>query len=310
MRQGWSESDLQRGFPWTGPGLAEFLSLSRTCLLGKIGFEQTTDTGPIVLAANTALATVLATSSPCPLLENLTVSSQRQWSACLRRRAHVREPAFMRLRFLPRRASGRSFPTSPVYHCLLTQDGEGGYWLLGEPNRQALTRRQRKVLALAYTDELTGLANRRRADRWLARLSAPDTDPGVVAMLIDVVGLKRVNETEGHAAGDALLTSFAATLKATLRATDRVARRGGDEFLVILSETDLARAVAVAARLRERLASARFEMPEMATFVPLRASIGVAALRAGEKSADWIGRADVAMRRAKAHGGDRVEVAG
>lgn len=111
-----------------------------------------------------------------------------------------------------------------------------------------------RLEADALTDELTGLGNRRALERDLTQELARAARHGRVfgVVVIDLDGLKRINDTAGHAAGDAVLRRLAAGLQASLRAGDRAYRLGGDEFALVLPET----APDDAARALERLEDA------------------------------------------------------
>jgi diguanylate cyclase (GGDEF)-like protein len=124
----------------------------------------------------------------------------------------------------------------------------------------------------------------------------------MAALFIDLDGLKSVNDRHGHDQGDAALIRAADRIRSSMRDGDTVARFGGDEFVVLCESLDHeGQANRVAERILETLA----EDGDL----PLSASIGLAFDRGGALSAlDLVGRADAAMYRAKAHGGDRVEV--
>jgi diguanylate cyclase (GGDEF)-like protein len=108
---------------------------------------------------------------------------------------------------------------------------------------------------LAGTDALTGLANRRRLEETLARELARASRRGgrLAVLLLDLDGLKRLNDDHGHSAGDQAIVSVARACQQTLRAADLAARVGGDEFAVLLSDTDDAGARVVAERLRSAI---------------------------------------------------------
>jgi diguanylate cyclase len=161
------------------------------------------------------------------------------------------------------------------------------------------------------TDPLTGLGNRRAFDAAVAHAAALHGLWGqrVCLLLADVDLLKRLNDTEGHAAGDAALQRVAAQLSRTfLRRTDVVARIGGDEFGVLVRDATLEEGV----RLGERLAAAvRASAPTSAdardakeTGAPstLGVSVGVAALVPGDSPASWLARADAALYESKRAG--------
>lgn len=161
----------------------------------------------------------------------------------------------------------------------------------------------------ALHDPLTGLPNRALyADRLENAVAHTErTGRDVAVLLIDLDGFKDVNDTHGHAVGDALLTTIAARLRATVRAGDTVARFGGDEFVVIIDDvTAPTDALDVARHLRDAL-----DRPFALEDVQIRssASIGVAFAR---HRTDDLGKvlreADIAMYRAKAQGPGRIEV--
>jgi len=143
----------------------------------------------------------------------------------------------------------------------------------------------------ASIDALTGLANRRMLGRRLGRLRPEET-----VVMIDLDHFKVVNDTLGHQAGDAVLRALGQTLAATLRASDRAGRYGGEEFVVILTEGE---PDAFLTRLREGWAKAR---PHPITF-----SAGVAPCRPDPQRA--LKAADRAMYRAKAAGRDQWHTA-
>jgi diguanylate cyclase (GGDEF)-like protein len=122
-------------------------------------------------------------------------------------------------------------------------------------------------------------------------------------------GFKAINDTYGHMAGSKALVEVGAVLRACARETDVVARFGGDEFVVVLPETSLEGAMAVAGRMREALVNGRFLISEGA-FVHLTASIGVATLPDMAGTAEELLReADKAMYRVKASGKDGIQAA-
>jgi diguanylate cyclase (GGDEF)-like protein len=153
----------------------------------------------------------------------------------------------------------------------------------------------------AVTDELTGLGNRRQLlnelDRRLASLGADAPQAALALLMIDLDHFKEINDSFGHAAGDAVLKEIGPRLRGIIRAGDVVARLGGDEFAVILDPGDLAEATSVAKRI-----TAALEQPialETAT-LHVGASIGIALAPEQATTPDELMRcADVAMYRAK-----------
>jgi diguanylate cyclase len=119
-------------------------------------------------------------------------------------------------------------------------------------------RRAERAETQALTDPLTGLVNRRGWDRLLEREEQRCQRYGALAsvLMIDLDGLKTLNDTHGHAAGDALLQRAADTLRTAVRSADVVARLGGDEFAVLAVETDRPAAMTVRDRLQALLAAA------------------------------------------------------
>lgn len=169
-------------------------------------------------------------------------------------------------------------------------------------------------LRLAVTDPLTGLFNRRYAMSQLARIAAASvaSGRGFAVMVIDLDWFKRVNDSHGHAAGDAVLVEAARRIAATLRSEDLVARLGGEEFLAVMPETGPAEAGAAAERLRRAIAAAPFPVPGSPLPLHLTASIGVAvgglapAAQGGSDIGAVVEEADRALYSAKAEGRNKV----
>lgn len=155
---------------------------------------------------------------------------------------------------------------------------------------------------LANHDPLTELANRRQLHSHISAAIArqPRTGAGVAVIFIDVDRLKPINDTYGHIAGDAVLVSVAARLKARVRGGDLVARHGGDEFVVVLSGV---RGVEGALVVAQDLQGA-FSEPVIVEGQPIEVSVstGVALLSPGDDPARVLARADRAVYRAKAAG--------
>jgi two-component system cell cycle response regulator len=128
--------------------------------------------------------------------------------------------------------------------------------------------------------------------------------------VLDVDRFKLVNDSWGHDAGDEVLREFADRVRACTRGIDLVARMGGEEIVVVLPDTTLEAAHAVAERIRERVEAEAFAIHSNARQIPVTVSIGVASRRAGDaSSAEMMKRADDALYRAKAAGRNRVIVA-
>jgi len=160
----------------------------------------------------------------------------------------------------------------------------------------------------AFTDHLTGLANRRRFERQLSRevtrtrrYSRP-----FCLLLIDVDRFKQVNDTHGHAIGDEALRRLAEVLQAGTRGIDTAARIGGEEFAVILLETDMQSGAEVAGRLRQAIGE--MEVPGVGH---ITASIGIAEFPDSTPNGnDLYDTADAALYEAKNQGRNRVVLAG
>ncbi len=177
---------------------------------------------------------------------------------------------------------------------------------------EAAHREQGRLYELVITDEKTGLRNfhffRMRLGEEFERARRYGGELAVV--MLDLDDLKKVNDRQGHVAGDHALAAVATLLADGMRAADIVARYGGDEFAFILPETGGAGARAIAERARERIAGHVFEA-DGATF-QLTASFGVACWPnpVVATQADLLMRADQALYRAQAAGKNRVVVDG
>jgi diguanylate cyclase (GGDEF)-like protein len=159
----------------------------------------------------------------------------------------------------------------------------------------------------AERDPLTELANRAVFDRELERAAHLTTlthECGILLM-IDIDGFKEVNDSYGHQAGDAVLKAVARTIVLTFpRRTDVVARYGGDEFAVILTNTHASEAVQLAERLLGNLRMVTVDIN--GAEVAVTASVGIAELQPRIPAADVMARADEALYRAKHDGRDRI----
>lgn len=163
----------------------------------------------------------------------------------------------------------------------------------------------------ASTDPLTGLHNRRHmteeAEKELTRaqrFSHPTT-----AILIDLDDFKRINDTHGHQTGDQVLRQAAKICRRQVRRSDIIARWGGEEFLLLLPETDMTGAARMAERIQNELHGLRNSLPELEG-QPVTASIGIAMFQGkGDGFEAMVHRADEAMYTAKHSGKDRIVTA-
>ncbi len=161
-----------------------------------------------------------------------------------------------------------------------------------------------RSLEMAVTDALTGLRNRRYVRRHLEGILR---QAGAAVLMLDVDRFKAVNDTYGHAAGDAVLREVAERVRAQIRASDVVARYGGEEFLVVMAATTEEEAQVVGERLRAAMEAVPVQADGQKLNVT--SSVGVAAAEAGTSVDALIAAADEALYRAKRLGRNRVETA-
>jgi two-component system, cell cycle response regulator len=164
-------------------------------------------------------------------------------------------------------------------------------------------------IEMAITDALTGLFNRRYMENHLGTLVEQASARGkpLAVMVLDIDYFKSINDTYGHDAGDDVLREFALRVKRSIRGIDLACRCGGEEFVIVMPETDMAVAAMVAERLRRRIASEPFVISQGARSIPVTLSIGIGALRGrDDTAAALLKRADQALYRAKRDGRNRV----
>ncbi|MGE5061751.1 MAG: PleD family two-component system response regulator [Betaproteobacteria bacterium] len=164
-------------------------------------------------------------------------------------------------------------------------------------------------IELAITDGLTGLFNRRYMETHLGTLVDQSAARGkpITVLVLDIDYFKAVNDSYGHDAGDEVLREFALRIRKATRNIDLACRYGGEEFVIVMPETDMAVATAVAERLRRRIASEPFAIEKGSRHLGVTISIGIAALSgADDNAATILKRADQALYRAKRDGRNRV----
>ncbi|HVF66230.1 MAG TPA: diguanylate cyclase [Pyrinomonadaceae bacterium] len=178
-----------------------------------------------------------------------------------------------------------------------------------QESAEELRRRAEAASEMSMTDALTGLLNRYGLRRALQRelSEARRYARPLSCLLLDIDFFKSINDTHGHAAGDAALMQAARVLTESVRGSDVVCRYGGEEFLVLAPETDARGAHSLAEKIRLAVSSRLFG--DGARAFALTLSAGVAELRPGESGNDMIARADLALYQAKQRGRDRVEAA-
>jgi len=170
---------------------------------------------------------------------------------------------------------------------------------------EAVERQNRELARQCMTDQLTGLANRRKLEEVIeteCRIAQRHHHP-VATILADLDHFKRVNDTFGHQCGDDVLRQVAALLQRTVRETDVVGRWGGEEFMIVCRSTGPDQARSLADRLRCAVQQHRFDRPRSAT-----CSFGVAAFNSARGIGAMIREADDALYEAKAAGRNRVVV--
>lgn len=173
-------------------------------------------------------------------------------------------------------------------------------------------RRETRLRQLAERDPLTGLHNRRSfvqiLGERLTALARPVRRSTATStlLLIDLDGFKNVNDTCGHAGGDAVLVAVAAGIRDRTRIADTVGRLGGDEFAVLFESSEAANGIAIAEQIIERIAEAARSVHGAP---PVTASIGIVKLRRGRSAEETLDEADRAMYRAKRAGKSRAVAA-
>jgi two-component system cell cycle response regulator len=161
---------------------------------------------------------------------------------------------------------------------------------------------------MAITDPLTGLHNRGYMTRHLDTLMK-NAGPGkpISFLIMDIDFFKSVNDTHGHDIGDEVLREFASRVSANVRGIDLACRYGGEEFVVVMPDTELDHAHRIAERIRLHVAGSPFRVLDGEELLTVTISIGVAAsLGEADRPDALVKRADEAMYEAKAMGRNRV----
>ncbi len=172
-----------------------------------------------------------------------------------------------------------------------------------------LRTRLEETVEMAILDPLTDLHNRRYMTSHLKTLFEEASQRGkpLSILVLDIDHFKAVNDGYGHAAGDSVLREFASRLRRNIRGIDLACRLGGEEFVVVMPETDLTKAYLVGERLRQCIAAAPFYAGETVGVLQVTASVGVAALEFADDTPELIlRRADQALYCAKRDGRNRV----
>jgi two-component system cell cycle response regulator len=168
------------------------------------------------------------------------------------------------------------------------------------------------TIEMAVMDSLTGLHNRRYLENHLSTLveHSIQRNRELALLIVDIDFFKKVNDTFGHDAGDDVLREFAKRVRKNVRGIDLACRYGGEEFVIVMPETDRAVAAMVAERLRQRIAGEPFPIAQGTRLLNVTISIGLASLDSVDDTPEMIlKRADVALYQAKRDGRNRVVAA-
>ena len=164
-------------------------------------------------------------------------------------------------------------------------------------------------IEMAITDALTGLFNRRYMEMHLATLVEQSANRGkpIAVLILDIDYFKAINAGHGHDAGDDVLREFSLRVRKAIRNIDLACRYGGEEFVIVMPETDMGVATMVAERLRRLIANEPFAIEQGMRLLDVTISIGIAALvNPTDTAAAMLKRADQALYRAKRDGRNRV----
>lgn len=176
-----------------------------------------------------------------------------------------------------------------------------------EQKQQELEAANKALSEWASTDQLTGLLNRRKGWDYMEYESdrSHRENRCISLLMIDIDFFKPINDTLGHAVGDRILVQVAEVMRSTFRNQDILIRWGGEEFLIVLPETDTKGAVMAAEKLRSNMRAIDWQLEDRAVTI----SVGAACKRCSDNWDDSIKRADDALYTAKHNGRDRVVAA-
>lgn len=173
---------------------------------------------------------------------------------------------------------------------------------------QALTDEKTNLSEELATDQLTGVLSRRRVLELLEhRIQGLQAPQPISVVMADLDYFKKINDRYGHVVGDIVLRETASRIRSAIRSTNAVGRYGGEEFLIILTETNLEQACVIAERIRLHVSGNPIACGDQ--LVDLTVSLGIATTTQSEDINTLIDRADKALYKAKAGGRNRVEVA-
>lgn len=162
----------------------------------------------------------------------------------------------------------------------------------------------------AHTDALTGAANRRAMDKFLAEYvpagSTASSEDGFSCIILDIDHFKKINDQNGHLVGDSVLRFVARVLKNLTKGQDMVARFGGEEFIILLPNTVCRNAYALAEKIRKTFEKSALTIKDKEHKLRMTVSCGVSTYRAPEPIKDFLERADRALYLAKTSGRNRT----
>jgi diguanylate cyclase (GGDEF)-like protein len=166
----------------------------------------------------------------------------------------------------------------------------------------------KQALNMAFTDALTKTYNRASFDDSLQREInlAHRKSQHLSIIFLDIDHFKTINDNYGHECGDTALVSVAGLMKETLRSTDIVFRYGGEEFVILLNDTDIDGANIISERIRQQIE--KHTIAYGMDMIKLTVSLGISSLRGNDTPDSLVSRADAAMYQAKNNGRNRVEV--
>lgn len=176
-----------------------------------------------------------------------------------------------------------------------------------------LSKAEKQLIQLLHTDPLTGLSNRRSLMGGLHEEveRARRYNRSLCCIMMDIDNFKKLNDTYGHQAGDEVLRTIGESIRSVCRSSDITGRYGGEEFIILLPETDIEGAFAAAEKMRSEIEKTEISISKDIN-LKITSSFGVSCLKdkdgipVEEKSADLVKRADLALYRAKAEGRNRV----
>ncbi|WP_143086052.1 sensor domain-containing diguanylate cyclase [Formivibrio citricus] len=263
------------------------------------------DINGMVMAANPTAAQRLG-KSPSDLIGRNFFSLFPLEVGQVRRAAVTEVYATMAAKTVEDVRGGRNYSTT--YYPVVDEDGECSAVVVVATDITERKKIEKELERLARTDSLTGLANRRHflelAELELSRMARYGGCLSVLMMDID--HFKHINDNHGHKAGDMVLQKMGQSCREALRDIDLVGRMGGEEFAILLPQTDGAQAQEVAERLRRTISAARIAL-NSGEVLCVTVSLGVATLTAGAVSMDTLlNQADKALYQAKHEGRNRV----